>query len=213
MTRTKRIRRTLAVAATVVGSLLAASCGTRAVARPARESGKAALTSRMAEYVAGHWVSFTSVKPLDAVQWTVVDAYANFSSAVVAVYATHSVAPLTTIVSPQSKVSAMFSRYLSAGRNPEALYDRATVESVAIDGCRATVVLELHYPGGRGLHYVSSWVRPFDRTVLAGGKREPGDRGAAASRRRLAALTGTQYAPWQFVGDNRVGGVDTPCGI
>ncbi|MHB1488557.1 MAG: hypothetical protein ACYCS7_09970 [Acidimicrobiales bacterium] len=29
----------------------------------------------------------------------------------------------------------------------------------------------------------------------------------------FSALAATEHAPWLFVGDNRGGGVDTPCGI
>jgi hypothetical protein len=89
---------------------------------------------------------------------------------------------------------------------------KATVTAVAIHGCRASLTPDLYYPGGRSLHYVSSWVRPFDRAASATPKpARPGS--PSVTRRSLAALGTTQYAPWQFVGDNRVGGVDTPCGI
>ncbi len=101
----------------------------------------------------------------------------------------------------------MFTRDLATGADPEALYASATVEQVAISGCRARLTLELSYPGGRRLHYVSSWVRPFDRAGLS--HRRAGGSGYST----LSALGADQYAPWQFVGDNRVGGVDTPCGI
>jgi len=166
----------------------------------------------MAEYVLGRWVAFRSTEALTPEQWSVVDAYANFSSAALAVYATRSVAALATVVSPQSHVTAMFKRDLASGTDPEALYTRAIVESVAIHGCRATLTLELYYPGGRRLHYVSSWVRPFDRSAL----RDPKRRRAGVGSPRaggLTALTATQHGPWLFVGDNRVGGVETPCGI
>jgi hypothetical protein len=166
----------------------------------------------MTEYVAGHWVSFTAAERLSPAQWTVVDAYANFSSAALAVYTTRSVAALGTVVSVQSKVTAMFSRDLASGTNPEALYTTATVESVTIHGCRASLTLELHYPGGRSMHYVSSWVRPFNRAGFARATQHV--TGATPPRRaNLSALAATQYAPRLFVGDNRVGGVDTPCGI
>jgi len=167
----------------------------------------------MTEYVAGHWVPFTAAERLRPAQWTVVDAYANFSSAAIAVDTTRSVAALATVVSAQSKVTAMFIRDLASGTNPEALYSTVTVESVAIHGCRASLTLELHYPGGRSVRYVSSWVRPFDRAGITRTK-EP-ETGATAPHRggRLPALAATQYAPWLFVGDNRVGGVDTPCDI
>ncbi len=171
-------------------------------------SGPSVKTAAMEEYVGGHWVRFTSRRPLSAEQWSVVDDYANFSSAVLAVYSTRSVAPLAPVVSPQSKVVAMFSRDLTTGTNPEALYTSATVEQVSISGCRARLTLELSYPGGRRLHYVSSWVRPFDRAGFS--QRGPG---GSEHSTTLSALAGDQYAPWQFVGDNRVGGVDTPCGI
>lgn len=166
----------------------------------------------MAEYVLGHWVPFRSAEALTTEQWSVVDAYANFSSAALAVYATRSVAALATVVSPRSQVTAMFRRDLTSGTDPEALYTRVIVKSVAIHGCRATLTLDLYYPGGRRLHYISSWVRPFDRSALRDprrGRPGPGSPRVAG----LAALTATQYAPWLFVGDNRVGGVDTPCGI
>jgi len=170
-------------------------------------SGTSVKTVAMEEYVAGHWVRFTSRQPLGAEQWSVVDDYANFSSAVLAVYATRSLAPLQTVVSSQSMVTKMFSRDLATGVDPEALYSSATVEQVSISGCRTRLTLELYYPGGRRLHYVSSWVRPFDRAGLF--RRQPG----ASAHSALSALAAGQYAPWQFVGDNRVGGVDTPCGI
>lgn len=175
---------------------------------PAAVSGPSAKTTTMEEYVAGHWVRFTSQHALSSEQWSVVSDYANFSSAVLAVYATRSVAPLTTVVSSQSHVAAMFTSDLAKGTNPEALYTSATVEQVSISGCRARLTLELSYPGGRTLHYVSSWVRPFDRAALAHRRQETPGQGAT-----LASLGGDQHAPWQFVGDNRVGGVDTPCGI
>ena len=125
----------------------------------------------MTEYVAGHWVPFTAVKRLSPAQSTVVDAYANFSSAALAVYTTRSAAALATAVSAQSKVTAMFTRDLATGTSPEALYTTATVESVTIHGCRASLTLELHYPGGRSLRYVSSWVRPFDRAGFVRAKQ------------------------------------------
>ena len=179
------------------------------VAGPAAEAtASSAETTSMEEYVAGHWVRFTSPHSLSAEQWSVVDDYANFSSAVLDVYATGSVAPLDAVVSAQSHVVAMFTRDLANGTDPEALYMSATVERVSISGCRARLTLELAYPGGRTLHYVSSWVRPFDRAGLA--RRAPG---ASGQRSGLGTLQADQYAPWQFVGDNRVGGVDTPCGI
>jgi hypothetical protein len=170
-------------------------------------SGTSVKTAAMEEYVAGHWLHFTSRQALSTEQWSVVDDYANFSSAVLAVYATRSLAPLQTVVSSQSQVVAMFSKDLESGTDPEALYSSATVEQVSISGCRARLTLELYYPGGRRLHYVSSWVRPFDRAGLP--RRQPGASGDSTLRARAA----DQYAPWQFVGDNRVGGVDTPCGI
>jgi hypothetical protein len=197
----------------VVGvlGLLAAACGSTSASPSAvSSSAGSSQTATMTEYVAGHWVSFTAAKRLSPAQWTVVDAYANFSSAALAVYATRSVAPLATVVSAQSKVTAMFTRDLASGTNPEALYTTATVESVAIHGCRASLTLELRYPGGRSLHYVSSWVRPFDRAALA---NQHGKGPTARQGGSLTSLAATQYAPWLFVGDNRVGGVDTPCGI
>jgi len=166
----------------------------------------------MTEYVAGHWVPFTAAKRLSPAQWAVVEAYANFSSAALAVYTTRSVAALATVVSAQSKVTAMFSRDLASGTNPEALYITAIVEAVVIHGCRASLTLELHYPGGRSLHYMSSWVRPFDRAGFARATQHL--TGATPPRSAgPSSLAATQYAPWLFVGDNRVGGVDTPCGI
>ncbi len=174
---------------------------------PPAGSSPSVKTVSMEEYVAGHWVRFSSRQPLSAEQWSVVDDYANFSTAAMAVYATRSVAPLATVISSQSHVEAMFTRDLATGVNPEALYTSATVEQVSISGCRARLTLELYYPGGRTLHYVSSWVRPFDRAALS--HRRPGGSGHTT----LGTLASNQYAPWQFVGDNRVGGVDTPCGI
>jgi hypothetical protein len=166
----------------------------------------------MTEYVAGRWVPFSAPDGLDQAQWAVVDAYANLSTAALAVYSTRSVAPLVTVISPQSKVAGMFTRDLASGKNPESLYTKVTVTAVAIHGCRASLTLQLYYPGGRSLHYVSSWVRPFDRAAFAHGKAaRPGP--ASVTSPSPAALAATQYAPWQFVGDNRVGGVDTPCGI
>jgi hypothetical protein len=194
--------------------LVAAACGTTASgAAKDPASSSVAATKAMTEYVGGHWIPFSSAKPLSPAQWAIVDAYANFSSAALAVYSTRSVAPLATVVSSQSKVTAMFTRYLAAGNNPEALYTKATVEAVAIHGCRASLTLELYYPGGRSLHYVSSWVRPFDRAGLAHTAKTGVAGSTSAGQGGLAALAATQYAPWQFVGDNRVGGVDTPCGI
>jgi len=196
-------------------ALAAAACGTTASGAPKdpAASSPVAGTKAMTEYVGGHWIPFRSAKALSPAQWPVVDAYANFSSAALAVYSTRSVAPLATVVSSQSKVTAMFSRDLAAAKNPEALYTKATVEVVAIHGCRASLSLELYYPGGRSLHYVSSWVRPFDRAGLAR-TTNTGVAGSTSARHGgLAALAATQYAPWQFVGDNQVGGVDTPCGI
>lgn len=204
-------RAKIAVAVAAV-ALLAAACGTTASAAAKGPAPSVAATKAVTEYVGGHWIPFTSAKPLSPAQWAVVDGYANFSSAALAVYSTRSVAPLATVVSAQSGVAKMFARDLAAGKNPEAIYTKATVEAVAIHGCRASVTLELYYPGGRSLHYVSSWVRPFDRAGLAHATK--GVAGSTSAHHGgLAALAATQYAPWQFVGDNRVGGVDTPCGI
>lgn len=194
-----------AVAAAVM--LLASACGTTPVAAKS----PVGSTKAMTEYVAGRWVSFSSPDGLDQAQWAVVDAYANFSTAALAVYSTRSVAPLATVISPQSKVTGMFSRDLASGKNPESLYTKVTVTAVAIHGCRASLTLELYYPGGRSLHYVSSWVRPFDRAGIA--HRKTARSASAGLNRDVTALAASQYAPWQFVGDNRVGGVDTPCGI
>lgn len=192
--------------------LVAAACGTASSTSAKDSSIAAAQSAKMTEYVAGHWIPFTSTKLLSPTQWAVVDAYSYFSTAALAVYTTRSVTPLATVVSSQSKVTAMFTQDLATGKNPEALYTKATVESVAIHGCRASLTLELYYPGGRSLHYVSSWVRPFDRAALAHTKR-PATGQLTNQPGGLASLSATQYAPWQFVGDNRVGGVDTPCGI
>ena len=186
--------------------IVLAACST-SVPTNFKDTTSRASTTTMIEYVDGHWVRFTSRQQLSAEQWSVVDAYANFSSAVLAVYATRSVAPLATVVSAQSKVTAMFTRDLATGINPEALYVSATVEQVSISGCRARLTLELYYPGGRRLHYVSSWVRPFDRVDLA--HKRPETSGYSTP----STFASNQYAPWQFVGDNRVGGVNTPCGL
>jgi hypothetical protein len=98
---------------------------------------------------------------------------------------------------------------ISKGADPEALYTRVTVEQVSISGCRARLALELYYPGGRRLHYVASWVRPFDRSGISHDR----PRASLGQHPTLGALAADQYAPWLFVGDNRVGGVDTPCGV
>jgi hypothetical protein len=115
----------------------------------------------------GHWVQFTSRWPLSVEQWSVVETYATFSAAELAVYATHSVAPLAPAVWPQSKVVAAFTRDLATGADPEVLYISAMVERVSISGCRARLTLALSHPGGRRVHYVSSWVRPFDRADVS----------------------------------------------
>lgn len=206
--RIKRWQIRVVIPAAMIG-LLAAACGTSPNANAT--SSMQAGTTKMTEYVAGRWIPFSAVTPLSPSQWSVVEGYANFSSAALAVYTMHSVAALATVVSPQSGVVQMFTRDLATGKNPEALYIKAIVESVAIHGCRATIALELYYPGGRSLHYVSSWVRPFDPAGHTPAKQHL-PRGATG-RGSLAALESTQYAPWQFVGDNRVGGIDTPCGI
>lgn len=163
----------------------------------------------MTEYVAGRWVPFTSSRPLTSTQWSVVDGYASFTSAALAVYATHSTAPLSTVVSPQSQsgVTTMFAHNLASGTRPEAVYVDAKIESVAISGCRATLKLELFYPGGRTLQYKSSWVLPFNPKALARARVRYGPKAS------FATLLSTQHAQWLFVGDNRVGGMDTPCGI
>lgn len=164
------------------------------------------------EYIAGHWIPFTSNKALDTAQWSVVDAYANFTAAALAVYTTRSVASLATVVSPQSKVTNMFEKDLASRISPEALYTEAAVKSVSIHGCRASLALILHYPNGRRLNYISSWLRPFDTSIPGlvhhrGSLLSPPKAGASDS------AASNQYAPWLFVGDNRVGGLDTPCGI
>jgi len=161
----QRQRISIAVVLVALGLALAA-CGATA-STAAKDPTSRGSTTTMIEYVGGHWVTFTSTKALSVAEWNVVDAYANFSSAALAVYTTRSVAPLATVVSRQSKVTAMFARDLATGTDPESLYTKATVESVAIRGCRSKLTLELYYPGGRSLHYVSSWVRPFDRAALA----------------------------------------------
>lgn len=213
MSRCRRLlhRVKLAVVVAAVG-VLAAACGTTASAAAKNPPASSELTNEMTEYVGGHWIPFTSAMALSPAQWAVVDTYANFSSAALAVYSTRSVAPLATVVSAQSGVTNMFARDLAAGKNPEAIYTKATVEAVAIHGCRASLTLELYYPGGRSLHYVSSWVRPFDRAALPHASQH-GGASTSSHAGNLASLAATQYAPWQFVGDNRVGGVDTPCGI
>ena len=97
--------------------LVLAACGAAASTGLKGPTSRASTTT-VINYVGGHWVPFTSAKPLSPAQWAVVDAYANFSSAALAVYATRSVAPLATVVSAQSKVTAMFARHLAAGRTP-----------------------------------------------------------------------------------------------
>lgn len=189
----------------------AAACGTAASAAGHGAGPSTSPTKAMTEYVDGHWIPFTSSKPLTAAQWEVVDADANASSAARAVYATRSVAPLATVISPQSTVTAMFTRDLASGTDPEALSTTATAEAVAIHGCRARLALVLSCPGGRTLHDVSSSVRPFDRKFLAT-TSSPSAR-TRETHGTLAAVASTQVAPWLFVGDTRVGGVDTPCGI
>jgi hypothetical protein len=166
----------------------------------------------MTEYMAGRWVPFSAPGGLDQAQWAVVDAYANFTTAALAVYSTRSVAPLVTVIFPQSEVTGIFTRDLASGKNPESLYTKVTVTAVAIHGCRASLTLDLSYPGGRSLHYVSSWVRRFDRAASATPKAARAGRPSVINP-SPAALETTQYVPWQFVGDNQVGGVDTPCGI
>lgn len=187
---------------------LAAACGTTTSAAAPASAGE---TSSMVEYVGGHWVPFTSVTPLSAQQWSVIDSYANFTTAALDVYSSRSVAPIETVIAPQSTVTAMFAKFLAEGKNPEALYTKATVESVAISGCRAHLALALSYPGGRTLHYVSSWVRPFDRAAFTHHAKRASTLSGASTK--LASASSTQYAPWLFVGDNRVGGVDAPCGV
>jgi len=163
------------------------------------------------EYVGGHWIPFTSAKPLSTAEWAVVDAYANFSSAALAVYADHSVDPLATVISPQSKVTKMFEKFLAEGKDPEALYTKAVVESVSISGCRARLTLELYYPNHAPLHYISSWVRPFNKALFHGSRAF---KAAQSSRAHVGSGKGVaQYAPWLFVGDNRVGGYQAPCGV
>lgn len=130
-------RRRISFAAVLVAlGLVLAACGA-AAPTGLKDPTSRASTTTMIEYVGGHWVPFTSAKALSATEWNVVDAYANFSTAVLAVYSTRSVAPLATVVSAQSKVTAMFARDLATGTDPEALYTKATVESVATRGCRA----------------------------------------------------------------------------
>jgi hypothetical protein len=77
--------------------LLAAACGASSVATSAQTSSPGSQSATMTEYVAGHWVPFTAAKRLSPAQWAVVDAYANFSSAALAVYTTRSVAALAPV--------------------------------------------------------------------------------------------------------------------
>lgn len=156
-------------------------------------------TTKMTEYADGHWIPFTSAKPLSPAQWAVVDAYANFTTAAFAVFTTHSVAPLVTVVSAQSRVAKMFARDLAAGTNAGVLYTKGTVESVAIHSDRARLSLKLYYPGGRIMYYVSTWARPFFDQA---GSSQP-----SANNTTLAS---GQYAPWQFLGDMGALGSSTP---
>jgi hypothetical protein len=169
-------------------------------------------TNEVMEFVAGQWVPFRAAHYLSEEQWKVVAAYATFGSAVLAVYRVGNVGPLAVVLSPQSQAGAMFRRDLATGVKPEGLYDQATVLGVSIHGCRAKLTLELQYPGGRRLRYVSSWVRPFDRKLSVGAHAQGGARPGRRSS-GLKVLARTQNAPWLFVGDNRVGGLTTPCGI
>lgn len=195
----------------VLGAGLAACGGSaaRAAAAPeratARLAAKATVTRRL-EYVDGHFVPFVADHPLSSADWAVVDAYARFSTAALEVYHDRSVLPLADVVAPTSKVTGMFQRYLAEGKNPEALYAKAEVLSVTITRCRAELVLDLTYPGGRSLHYVSSWVRPFVRSAAA-------TTSTASTTGQRKAPPPAQWAPWLFVGDNRVGGASAPCGI
>ena len=201
------------LAASAVIVLLLAACGSLGTTAQTESASRVTGARAVTEYVGGHWIPFTARHPLDSAQWAVVDAYANFSSAALAVFETRSVAALATVASAQSGVTKMFARDLAAGRDPEALYTRATVEAVAIRGCRASLTLELYYPGGRSLRYQSSWVRPFDRAPRGHGERRRADVGSSPSRAATAEPAIPQHAPWQFVGDNRVGGLDAPCGL
>lgn len=96
-------RAKLAVAVAAV-ALAGAACSTTVsgAAKGPAASPSVAVTKAMTEYVGGHWIPFSSAEPLSPAQWAVVDAYANFSSAALAVYSTRSVAPLATVVSAQS---------------------------------------------------------------------------------------------------------------
>lgn len=81
----------MALAAVGAAVMLAASaCGTT----PSPAKSAVGSTKVTTEYVAGRWVPFTAPDGLDQAQWAVVDAYANFSAAALAVYSTRSAAPL-----------------------------------------------------------------------------------------------------------------------
>ena len=183
-------------AAVAAVALLAGTGGTAAAA--ASNLTSSGSTTKMTEYADGHWIPFTSAKPLSPAQWAVVDAYADFTTAAFAVFTTHSVAPLVTVVSAQSRVAKMFARDLAAGTNAGVLYTKGTVESVAIHSDWARLSLKLYYPGGRIMYYVSTWARPFDQA----GSSQP-----SANNTTLAS---GQYAPWQFLGDMGALGSSTP---
>ncbi len=197
------------VAITVLGLMIAACSRINSGVSSQNLSSNELTSKTLTEYVKGHWIQFDSIKPLNSQQWRVVDAYANFTAAALSVYSLRTTAPLITVVSSQSKVISMFTKDLNLGINPEALYNKVTVESVDIHGCRASLVLELYYPHNRKLHYISSWVKPFDRSLI---NRSEHNLNSKSSSSRLN-ISSNQYGPWLFVGYNKVGGVDTPCGI
>jgi len=182
-------RATLAAVVDAAAVLIGTACGaTESAAAKDPAAASVAATKAMTDYVGGHWIPFTSAKPLSPAQWAVVDGYANFSSAALAVYSTRSAAPLATVVSAHSGVAKMFTRDLASGKNPEALYTKATVEAVAVHGCRASLTVELYYPGGRSLHYVSYGCDPSTRP---GSPTSP--RASQARRPRSAAA----WPPWR----------------
>lgn len=126
----------------------------------------------MVEYVGGNWITFSSLKPLTSKQWSVVNAYANFSSAVLMAYKLRSVDPLFMVASAQSKVTFVIAKDLASGQNLPTLYSKVLVESVIIHGCRATMFLKLYYSNGRQLNYISSWVKPFNKLLVVHRKKK-----------------------------------------
>jgi hypothetical protein len=199
--------RILVIMVMVVLAIFATDCGSSS-------STVQPLSAETLEYVGGHWVPFISLKPLSKAQWAVVDAYADFSSAVLAVYTDHSVDPLATVISPHSRVLTMFQKFLTEGKNPDSLYRKAIVESVNITGCRARLTLELYYSNRPSLNYISSWVRPFNAAILGRSKGLSISQSSGVHvKPPVFPKDIEQYAPWLFVGDNRVGGYQAPCGI